>query len=497
MSASQSYLSSPQFGYDLVVATTQGSINAALQEFLSSGSEPEVVVCYVADSDGNPTPIDYQTLVANANGSDPFSVPPNADPNTDTDLQNLFKARFLAGFKAQIGVPPGYVPADAPPETPPKPTIPDLVVLGADVSSVTFNLLCSEFIVVQYTPSSGYSPAQWLSMSQPDGNAWIFSSTVDLHLVQGQPPYSNLPLAIQNQILNLGGTAFSVQQLLFDLDNAKLQTMPTISGVPSGSPLDTLLTTYFLDEYFNTMQQNGQPLLGCTITVGTSGSSVPAPSITPSNLTFETCPLLDSNGQPIVANSNQDGQAPTQSQLDACTLNYLCAAGGDSLPPAVPFDWNWVEENEQSQFDGVMAINRNAFVNYLRSKLDGYVAQNCLQPHVDVNLDKVGWSMSNGTPTVTTPASGAIVLSYSYQADDEHSSALDANKIERLHPFFDRIFIEAARIPQPGEKNLPVCVRVDRSLEDAVALVRDRDLDLGHEQRALGRIFGEISPRAC
>jgi len=48
MSATQSYLSSPRYGYDFVVATTQTSINATIKEFLSKGTEPEVLVCYVA-----------------------------------------------------------------------------------------------------------------------------------------------------------------------------------------------------------------------------------------------------------------------------------------------------------------------------------------------------------------------------------------------------------------------------------------------------------------
>ena len=39
----------------------------------------------------------------------------------------------------------------------------------------------------------------------------------------------------QEQIKNLGNQAFSVQQLLFDLDNAALETVPTISGSPLGS----------------------------------------------------------------------------------------------------------------------------------------------------------------------------------------------------------------------------------------------------------------------
>ena len=400
MSATQSNLSASQYGYDVVVSTTQGSINATLKEFLSAGTEPVAVICYVADNNGNPTPIDCATLMTNANGSDPFAVPANADPATDQDLINLFNARFMAGFKAQIGLPAGYAPTG----------IPDVVTLGADASSVTYTLLCSQFTVVQYTPASGYTPAQWMNQSQPAGAAWLFTSKVSLQLTPAQAPYSNLPPAVQAQIENLGSQAFSVQQLLFDLDTAALETTPVISGVPAGSTLYSCLQRDFIGAYFSAMQQSGAPLLGCAITQSTAAPS----TLTLSDLNFETSPLLDGNDQPI--------PSPTPAQLEACTLNYLCAANGDVLPAAAPFGWNWIEETEESSFNGVMAINRNAFAKYFQGQLNLYVMRNCMQPVVQVTRDGLGanWGfwMTQGTPTVTTPTTGAMVLSYAFSGQD-------------------------------------------------------------------------------
>lgn len=426
MSDIQSYLSSPRYGYDFVVATTQASINATIKEFLSKGSEPEVLVCYIADSNGNPTPIDHATLVSNAHGSDPFKVPANADPATNQDLKNLYAARYMAGFKAKIGIPPGYAPLQ----------VPDFVTLGTDTSAVTYNLMCSEFLVTQYTPGSGYSPAQWLSTSQPNGKAWMFTSKVDLRLESGA--FDSLPKDVQNQIKNMGANAFSVQQLLFDLDNAGLESVPTISGVDPASNVGLVLQRDFLGKYFAAVKAAGSPVLGCVIK-----KVAPDPStLELTNFNFETLPLLQSG-------SNRPYSHPTPQQSNAATLAYLCAASHDPLPPPVAFDWNWVELNEETVFDGVIAINRNTFAHYFKQQcsLTQYVASNCYTPWVRVWLSGIfdqnrhyDWKLTgNQSPTITSPPTGPVVLKYSYSSREaEDDAGLDGDMGEmKLSSSFD------------------------------------------------------------
>lgn len=422
MSATQSFLSSPQYGYDFVVATTQASINATLKAFLSALKEPVATVCYVADTQGNPTEIDYPTLVANAKGSDPFAVPATADPATNQDLKNLLAARFMMGFKAQIGLPPGLAPAN----------IPDLVILGSDTSAVTFNLLCSQFTVVQLDPGSGYAPASWMNLAQPAGQPWIFTSKVDLRLAPtDQGAYTKLPPAVQAQIKTLGGSAFSVQQLLFDLDNAALESIPHIEGVTAGTKLYTALEQYFVGKYFTTMQQQGQPLLGCAITQ----SNAPASTLTLTDLDLHVDPFLGTDGQPVLQ--------PTPDQQSLATLNYLCAANGHTLPPAVRFAWNWLDPNEESDYDGVIATNRNALVAYFQTALLPVAVGNCFKPSVRVWVDGLYVKYSTGMtsyqrPSVSTPATGQDVLEFSYSASDEDQAGVNgALGREKLSTSFD------------------------------------------------------------
>jgi hypothetical protein len=420
MTATQSFLSNSKYGYDFVVATTQSSLNSTMKEYLSTAGEPEVVICYIADATGVPTPIDYEQLKKNAQGSDPFAVPNNADPATNQDLKNLFAARFMVGFKAQIGLPPGYAPT----------AIPDVITLSADASSVSYKLMCSEFIVVQYTPASGYNPASWMNVSQQPGNAWQFNSKVDLRLAPYDDAYSKLPPAVQAAIKNLGSTAFSVQQLLFDLDNAALESIPTIEGVDSGSNVHELLQKDFLGKYFNTVKQRGQPVLGASV----MPSIAPPSTLTMTDLNFEVSPLRGTNGQPI--------PNPTPAQQDAFTLNYLCAANGRSLPGPSEFTWNWMEMADEANFDGVIAINRNSLRSYFQHSLQNVPGQNCYRPSVRVTAEglsaKYEWTMNpGGVPQVTTPATGPTVLSYSYSATASDVAGLNGDIGQlRLSPSF-------------------------------------------------------------
>ncbi len=414
MVASQSNLSA--YGYDFVVATTQDSLNATMKEYLSKGGEPEVAICYIADQHGNPTAIDYAQLKQSAHGSDPFAVPADADPAKSQDLKNLFEARFMVGFKAKIGLPPGYAPT----------AIPDVVGLGADASSVSYTLMCSEFVIVHLQPGSGYDPTpSWMKVSQPPGKAWLFTSKVDIRLAPYGDAYSKLPPSVQAAIKDLGDEAFSVQQLLFDLDTAALQSVPQIGGVDPGTDPYACLQKDFLGAYFNTVKQKGQPVLGYVTPRSKASGAEPKSSLTLTDFDFQVSPFLGSDNQPV--------NNPTPAQQNLVTLNYLCAAGGTPLPGPGRFRWNWMEPGDEADFDGVLSINRNALVRYFDPLLLSFCQKTCYQPRAQVTLDNLSrpqfrLDMSPGQmPTVTRPPTGASVLSYAYSSASSDVAGLNGD----------------------------------------------------------------------
>src|ERR1700761_9386948 len=101
MSASQSFLSSPDYGYDYVVAVTQDSINDTALQFLST-KQPVVNVCYIQNDDGHSEQIEYEAFKKKANGADPFNIP-ESGPDRDTLLKDLDDADFMFGFRAAMG----------------------------------------------------------------------------------------------------------------------------------------------------------------------------------------------------------------------------------------------------------------------------------------------------------------------------------------------------------------------------------------------------------
>jgi hypothetical protein len=234
MSVSQSNLSDPKYGYDLVVAVTQASVNATMKEFLAGITSPEVIGCYVYDENNDIVPIDYDKLKLAAGGSDPFGVPDGANVTTNSDLVNLSNANFAGAFRAQIGLP------DLP-----LASLPPVVTLspGSDAPAA-YNLLCSEFVVVGFNYGR---KTTWINQSQPtssEASPWYFSSNVKLNPAPVDPNDKNVSPAVQQRISQLlasaGEGAFSIQQLLVDLDTVMLESVPTFVGVPEGWPVATL-----------------------------------------------------------------------------------------------------------------------------------------------------------------------------------------------------------------------------------------------------------------
>ena len=407
MSSSQSNLSST--GFDYVVAVTQDSINATLEEYLYGGL-PEVILCYVYDSSNNPVPTDYATFITT--NPDPFSVPPNT-PSTDPRVQGLNNANFAFAIKAKLGLPPGVTPANLPP----------IITLNAGQSNVMYTLMFSEFVATEllFGPRNSIT---WFNQAQPSGTAWTFKGPVNLDFQDAS--FANLPPAVQNQLKGLEnqGATFDVQQLYYDLNSSDLEQNFEFNNIPSNSNLNTFMTADFINTYWKAL--GGASVLG----YGANQTSAPSQStLAVTNLNFFTPDAVGNEGAPL-------------------TLNYLCATINDTLPDTTHagFGWNWIEPNETAQFDGVAALNRNTLAQYYDEQLRAYVEANCYSPAGQIKVWLCGdfdekicyrWGLVNPQqPTVTFPTSGATVLSYEYQSPtvgDE--SGLDEGKMEMSSSF--------------------------------------------------------------
>ncbi|UOE46241.1 hypothetical protein MTO98_17720 [Mucilaginibacter sp. SMC90] len=417
MGLQQSNLSSSSStapAFDYVVAVTQDSINAALNQYLFYGKLSEVILIYVYDDNNNPVLYTgtFDDFKATAGGTDPFAV---ADKTASSDpaVQNLNNAYFAFGIKAKLGLPLGIAPAN----------LPNILTLKPGQSDVTYTLMFSEFIAteIEFGPRSSIT---WVNQAQPRGTAWNFTGTVDLNFQDAS--FTDLTQAQQTQLKGTPGATFSVQQLYYDLNSSDLEQGFTFTEVPSNSLLNDFMTGDFINTYWKTL--GGASMLGYT---AKQTSTTDPASIAITDLNFFTPDAIGTDGAPL-------------------TLNYLCASNGHALPSTTHagFGWNWIDASEVGTYDGVAALNRNTFAQYLNSarlpsgeSLSQYVASNCYLPWVQVItvgtvLDpgvQYSWDMTPGqSATVNFPSTGSEIITYSYDSGTIADQAGDGGSLGRM-----------------------------------------------------------------
>jgi hypothetical protein len=397
MTSKSSYLSDPRCQCDFVVATTQASINSDLLKYLDEETQPIQYLCFLVDDNGYPTvQISLDDLLVKSQGINPFYIPKGTPPG-DPKVQALSDANFGAGVMMQMGMPAGYTPQSLLP----------IVTLNT-ASNVTFNLFCKQVKVVSI--KWGRKGLIWNVFEQPEGplgKPWSMKMSVDLTIAGLNEKlntnyFNNHPKVrhqLRNALDNLSVTAFSLQQLLFDLDNAIIETLPDFSSVDDEDARG-ILEHFFRDMYVKTAKEHGLPLVAVTA-VGR-----PKDESTLSMTGFERIvnPLKDCSGNPI---SN-----PNESQQAVATLDYLCAVNNNPVPRISSLDWNWVQPQEVNDSNGCISINRNVLAKYIASNLETLASSACYV--CTIYPDNLIFS-GNGTPVVTFPSDGSNVVHMDYQ----------------------------------------------------------------------------------
>jgi hypothetical protein len=120
-------------------------------------------------------------LKKNTIGTDPFySSGSGANITLQPCDPQFIAARFLFAFQAQIGLPRGMNPS----------ALPNIVTLGSRHIRRQFNMLCSQFTLVQLDLGN----KTWLNTSQPANALWVFAPKVNMHLsTVNQSAFSDLP----------------------------------------------------------------------------------------------------------------------------------------------------------------------------------------------------------------------------------------------------------------------------------------------------------------
>ncbi|PYI06803.1 hypothetical protein BO78DRAFT_367819 [Aspergillus sclerotiicarbonarius CBS 121057] len=450
MSSKSSYLSDPRCQCDFVVATTQASINSGLLEYLDEGTQPIQYLCFLEDDQGYPTEeIGLEELMKKSNGVNPFDIPKDVD-GKDPRLDELADAGFAVGVMIQIGMPWGHTPK----------TLPPIVTLNS-ADNVTFNLFCRQVKVV----SIRYARRSiiWNVFQQPEGPAgqpWAMKMSVNLTVAgldkELDTPYFNSHPDVRDQLrkalVNLSGTAFSLQQLFYDLDNAVLQTVPDFSTV-TDPDAKHVLETYFRNIYTKSAKEHGLPLVAVTAVTQSDDEST-----------------LQMTAFERIVN-------PVPAEPAATTLDHLCAINNNPVPRISSLDWNWVQPQDLEESSGMIAINRNILAAFVAANLD--MTQYCFLPDVQSSAVSLA-PLVGGKALATVSASGSHVMHGEHRGYDEGFQ--EPANTTLMSPWLSRIFTQVENNYSLDVFFEERTIRVEQwsRINVSCTQVIDKDLDPAH-----------------
>lgn len=247
-------------------------------------------------------------------------------------------------------------------------------------------MLCAQITVIQnHKDPYDNDASSWNVWEQEAGDPWIMQTEVDLvvknldknlddstYLKKNPKIRNNLKKALDN----LSGTAFSLQQLLFDLDSAVLQRNYNFAKDIKNSDVQFILQSKYLKLYADSAKEHGWPMISVQAVQQAKDDS------TLQMTAFErtTSTYRDSWGN--------EKSNPTKEQQSVTTLNYLCVVGKPRPSPETKFPWNWVPLEAVNQESGVVSISRNTLADVIIKKLTPQIAAMCYVPKI--NSDTVG-----------------------------------------------------------------------------------------------------------
>ncbi|HVQ40224.1 MAG TPA: hypothetical protein VMS31_21970 [Pyrinomonadaceae bacterium] len=363
-----------RYGYDMVVATTQDSINKALtriikgrMHFASEAGPPPFTVCFKQPAGSSSLvamdPVEFFGVVGDIN-----LMPDQAD-QSDKRVAALDALGFDSMFQAQLGM-LGNVPAN----------MQDFVTFDQGTSRVSYHLFFSSLTICTIDEHRG--KPFWRKITQPQDQPWVFRFLINLDMRAGdQNAFNLLPPEVQARIKNLQpDSAFSLTQLMFDLDSVSLQDSPAIEGIDPKSRVYDTLSRVIIENYWQPLKESGGVMLGYGVLPANSNS--PSPSIVPTDLN-------------IVLSANRDAEGNETHNYGLYTLDYLVMSENRQLPAPGQFSWNWFGSGEinDGEMIGLTAINRNTYAHFLKDLLD----KNCSWSYGGTGLPPFEIVVSNQT----------------------------------------------------------------------------------------------------
>lgn len=396
MSVQQSNIT--DLNYDLVLGASQKSINGIMKTYYSNAADYFLEqTWYFLEG----MPIDRTSFSYQTNGMDPFEW--DGQGTMPAQIQAGINAGFTCAFKFIPGD-PGNPAVGSTPATYPAWDYNYLTYLPNETfygQTYNYILCCQNLQVVCWNPYTN----TWTNYTQPVTPNSPASSIIKFAayatLGSQSKPYSandyKSPQDVRTQAaaLHASNISFTIQQLVLNLDAMSPSTEG--ANLPFMHTVDQFyytLTRCFISAYAGALKSSFKDVPTLCYTLPQTNQTNRT-VINPTHVQTLIENYVDANGN-VVSN-------PTADQASLSTVNYFCTINGNTPVTPQQFKWNWLDsDNDESSYDGAVALSKYAFGGMLYNQLLSYVQNNCWVPQINCNnsngTDAWSFSMtSNGT----------------------------------------------------------------------------------------------------
>lgn len=356
------------YGYDMVVGITLGSVNGVMKEMLMNMEANPLTRYYVSRKNAEGKVYTDEANEQEVKVLEPlnlFSIPDDETKQSPEQKEHLAAARKLkivCAFKAGFGIPEGVAPS----------RIGDILDFNTGETGnhtrVKYKCYFKEFTILQWVYDEFEEKYVYTRLEQK-GELWDFLFDVNLSLDEAD--LEKVPKKVKDMIKNIDpGSMFSVQQLFLDLNTTSLQGIPKIENIDEEA--QDILNRRFINLYFNRLKEEGGVIFGYTIKPSAPGHK--NYFLKPTDFRFYISPYLE-NGTPV----------PSKKKL--YTLNYLVMCNNHPVPSELrDFKWNWVEEKDYAYMNGIMSINKNYIFDMACNHFPAFIQRLLAIPHTEFSI---------------------------------------------------------------------------------------------------------------
>lgn len=373
-SSNQSSLS--KYGYDMVVAVTQKSVNDVMKRYMLDNEQKEYLLVLKRTLDPETETYSFKPIDPIAEGIMTkiqmlLDTPAEKSERTAEqriNYQELYRDKISYVCKAQLGINPEAAE-----------NAPNIIQLEkSDINSkfnATFNPIFKVFNLIYLHSEDDLVLMQ--KEEQPKDTIWEFAYSIKLNYKK-DIPYSKLPEQLKKDIRSSTlievpeqySTLFDIRALYADFTSAMVQQYTP--NIENDIQLKQFVQIFFEDYVLKDLREKGEDaIFSYSVKPETDILSKMKKSlVVPGAYKYYVSPYIDESGK------------EQSEKKDLYTINYIVMEKRKIFPELKVLGWNWVDESERKNKNGCMAVNSERLMESLTEDLKTVTAGACLRPKV-------------------------------------------------------------------------------------------------------------------